>query len=227
MSSVTSTKGAEASASAYSSDPTIEPRPRADEGLRPWQFFVLIALACATAVTWMARSQGVTAVVLLTALMAAAALAALATYLTVLPLVSPEEERTPMIGERTRVALEREKALTLRAIKELEFDRAMKKLSDEDFREMGTKLRARATRLMRQLDAGSGYREKIERDLAKRLGGAAGDAASGRATAGVPVTGRPAADAAPRPVVSGPACAACKTVNDPDARFCKECGAKL
>ncbi len=54
-----------------------------------------------------------------------------------LPLVSPQEDRTAMIGERTRVALEREKMLTLRAIKELEFDRAMKKLSDEDFREMG------------------------------------------------------------------------------------------
>ena len=118
----------------------------------------------------MARSQGVTAVVLLTALMAGAALAGLATYRMILPLVSPEEERTAMIGERTRTALEREKMLTLRAIKELEFDRAMKKLSDEDFREMGGKLRARATRLMRQLDAGAGYREKIERDLAKRVG---------------------------------------------------------
>ena len=39
-----------------------------------------------------------------------------------------------MVGERTRAALEREKMLTLRAIKELEFDRAMGKMSEEDFR---------------------------------------------------------------------------------------------
>ena len=50
-----------------------------------------------------------------------------------------------MVGERTRVALEREKLLTLRAIKELEFDRAMRKLSDEDFQEMSGRLRARAS----------------------------------------------------------------------------------
>ena len=53
-----------------------------------------------------------------------------------------------MIGQRTRVALEREKMLALRTIKELEFDRAMGKLSDEDFREMSGRLRARAARLM-------------------------------------------------------------------------------
>ena len=73
-----------------------------------------------------------------------------------------------MVGQRTRVALEREKLLTLRSIKELEFDRAMGRLSDEDWNEMSGRLRARAARLMRQLDAGAGYREQIEKDLAKR-----------------------------------------------------------
>jgi hypothetical protein len=174
----------------------------------------------------MARSEGVTAIVLLTALMAGAAFAGMATYLTVLPLVSPEEERTAMIGERTRVALEREKMLTLRAIKELEFDRAMKKLSDEDFREMGGKLRARATRLMRQLDAGAGYREKIERDLAKRIGGGS-EVTATRAAAPARVEERVTPDAAKPVVAAGSTCAACATVNDPDARYCKECGGKL
>ena len=61
----------------------------ADNGLRPWQLFVLVALACATALTWMARSQGVIAVVLLSVLMGAVALTALALLRTVSPLVSP------------------------------------------------------------------------------------------------------------------------------------------
>ena len=60
MSSATSTKGA-ASRTHYAPGTTIED-PEADQGLRPWQFFVLAGLACATAITWMARAQGFTAV---------------------------------------------------------------------------------------------------------------------------------------------------------------------
>src|SRR5207237_1179046 len=106
----------------------------ADVGLQPWQFFVLAALGCATAVTFLARSHGVTAVLLLSVMMGASALVGLAVLRTVRPLVSAGEDRTVVIGQRTRAALEREKFLTLRTIKELEFDRAMGKVSEEDFR---------------------------------------------------------------------------------------------
>ena len=126
-----------------------------DQSLQPWQFFVLAALACATAVTFLVRGQGLTVVILLTVLMATTALVAMAMLRTVRPLVSPHDDRTAMVGERTRAALEREKLLTLRSLKELEFDRAMGKVSDEDFRDMTSRLRARAMRLMRQLDAGN------------------------------------------------------------------------
>ena len=178
-----------------------------DSSLQPWQFFVLAALGCATAVTFIARGQGVTAVVLLGVLMATSALVGLAALRTLGPLVSTEEDRTAMIGQRTRVALEREKMLALKSIKELEFDRAMGKLSESDWREMSARLRARAARIMRQLDAGSGYRHQIERDLARGLGDR-GDNPSGKAAA-------------------GHACPQCATANDPDARFCKACGQPL
>jgi hypothetical protein len=189
-----------------------------DPGLQPWQFFVLAALGCATAVTFMARGQGATAVVLLSVLMATAALVGYAALRTLRPLVTAEEDRTVMVGQRTRVALEREKLLTLRSIKELEFDRAMGRLSDEDWKEMSGRLRARAARLMKQLDAGTGYRDQIEKDLAKRIEGDArlkpsrserseGDARS--------------AEAAER------VCASCETANDTDAKFCKGCGQPL
>jgi hypothetical protein len=175
--------------------------PQADQGLQPWQFFVLAALGCATAVTFIARGQSVTSIVFLSILMAAAALVGLAALRTLRPLVSADEDRTVMIGHRTRVALEREKMLALRSIKELEFDRAMGKLSDADWKEMSGRLRARVGRLMRQLDAGAGYRERIERELEKRLGE------------------KPVATASSERV-----CASCATVNDADARFCKSCG---
>ena len=185
-------------------DTTPEDSGRADQGLQSWQFFVLAALGCATAVTFLVRGQGVTLIVLMTILMGAAALAGMAALRAVRPLVTEHQDRTQMIGERTRVALEREKMLALRAIKELEFDRAMGKVSEDDFRDMSGRLRARAGRLMRQLDASAGYRGRIERDLAKRLG---------EKTAGAePVT---------------PTCAKCSTANDADAQFCKGCGEKL
>jgi hypothetical protein len=177
---------------------------REDPGLQPWQFFVLAALGCATAVTFMARGRGPTAVVLLGVLMGTAALVGYAALRALRPLVSAEEDRTAMVGERTRAALEREKHLTLRSIKELEFDRAMGRLSDEDWKEMAGRLRARAARLIKQLDAGAGYRDQIEKDLAKRI---EGDARL-----------KPAAECL---------CPSCDTANDTDAKFCKHCGAKL
>ena len=180
-----------------------KPNDKDENALQPWQFFVLGALGCATAALFASRGQGFPAVVLLTVLMGAAALSGLAALRTLMPLVSQEEDRTVMIGQRTRTALEREKLLSLRAIKELEFDRAMGKLSETDFTEMSGRLRARATRLMRQLDAGAGYREQIECDLEKRIG------------------------APPAPKGSARACGSCATLNDVDARFCKECGTRL
>jgi hypothetical protein len=205
MSSATSTKSAPSGN--YAGSPVAGDGAQA--GLRPWQFFVLAALACATAVTWMARAQGLTVVLLLTVLMGTVALVAVAAFRTVRPLVADQDDRTPMVGERTRAALEREKTLTLRAIKELEFDHAMKKLSEQDFKEMSGRLRGRAARLIRQLEAGTGYRDRIEKDLAKRLG-----------TQDTP------REAAPR-AGAGSTCTACAVANDVDARFCKSCGARL
>ena len=49
------------------------------------------------------------------------------------PLVTGEARQPEMVGSRTRVALEREKDLALRSIKELEFDHAMGKVADADF----------------------------------------------------------------------------------------------
>jgi len=205
MSSAISTDGVRLKPDLAPADHSPRTSPAADRGLEPWQFFMLAALGCATAVTFMARGQGPTVIILLSALMGAAALVGYAALRAVRPLVSPEDDRTVMVGQRTRVALEREKLLALRSIKELEFDRAMGRLSEEDFHEMSGRLRARAARLIKDLDAGAGYRDRIEKDLAKRLGERAAAAAE----------------------KSARVCAACNTSNDQDARFCKSCGGKL
>ena len=120
------------------------------------------------------------------------------------------------LSDRLRADLEREKALTLRSIKELEFDRAMGKVSPQDFDEMAARLRARALGLMKQLDAGAApTATSIEKELA-----VADRRRSSRS--------EPAGSTQPIAPPTGPVghCA-CGTANDADARFCKSCGARL
>lgn len=178
-------------------------------GFRPWHFFVLASLLAATAAVLMATRATPEHLVLISLTLGAAGLVGAGVHRTLLPLVSSNAElRSEPLGHRSRAALERDKTLTLRAIKELEFDRAMGKVADEDFKDMVGRLRARAISTMKQLDEGGSYRDIIERELQKRVG------------AGVKTT--------PEPVrgVSYAACA-CGTSNDIDAKFCKSCGGKL
>jgi hypothetical protein len=185
---------------------------------QPWQFFVLAGLAAATAGVFVSRGTSPANVIFISIIIGAAALAGTAVYRMLLPLVVPEAaESAEMIGGRTRAALEREKLLVLRSIKELEFDRAMNKISAQDYDEMVARLRSRAVRLMRQLDAGgSGYREIIERELAGRLG----RAAAAKSTTPIEPSETPDTSFAG-------ACVSCGTINESDARFCKHCGSKV
>ncbi len=172
---------------------------------RPWHFFIVLGLLGATAAVWREpRFTRPEHLILLSLGIVAAAVAAVALHRTLLPLVSPEQ----VVGDarrstRQRLALQREKTLVLRSIKELEFDKAMGKVADADFDEMAGRLRQRAVGLMQRLEAGeAGLRERIARDLAG-------------------LKSRSSKKGGTR------ACEACKTPNDPDARFCKSCGAML
>jgi hypothetical protein len=189
------------------------------ESLQPWQLFTLAGLIGATVVVFLSRGQSPVAIILLSCAVFAAAYIGVSALRTVLPLLGPPPEDAPeVLGDRARAALEREKALVLRSIKELEFDRGMGKVSEKDFAEMSARLRSRAARLMRQLDAGSIYRDQIEKEVERRL-----------ATTANPKSQTPnlksqlPAEAA----LQANKCAACAAANDVDARFCKQCGARL
>jgi hypothetical protein len=71
--------------------------------------------------------------------------------------------------------------------------------------------------LMRQLDAGAGYREQIDREIEKRLGKAP-------AVVGGSIK-QDAGSTEQDPAYA--VCAQCSTKNDADARFCKGCGKAL
>jgi hypothetical protein len=195
-----------------------------DPGLRPWQFFLLAGMLAATGVVLVSAGQSPASIIVLSLTVVSASFVALGAYRALAPLVNAEGAEAPqLIVGHTRAALEREKALVLRAIKDLEFDYAMKKVAKNDFDEMSTRLRSRALGLMRQLDSGGGYREAIERELAARVGGST--SAPVGATVDKP-TSAPVGATVDKPL-PGPRLCVCGTPNDPDARFCKQCGAAL
>jgi len=146
-------------------------------------------MAGATAAVMVSRETHPAALLLLSAAVICSGLVAIALTRA----VSGFFNRTPspVLPITARQTLERDKALVLRSLKELEFDRAMGKVSDADYSEISQRLRAKAIVLM----------QDIER---------AGDDP-------VPV----------RPATRVPGCAKCGTVNDRDARFCKNCGNAL
>jgi hypothetical protein len=244
MSSAISTEAAE-------SDPDLPPhsaekRGAGAPGMSPWQFFVLAGMLAATAVVIVATGQSAASIVILSLTVVATSLVAIGAYRALSPLTRTEVADAPaLVGGRTRAALEREKTLVLRSIKELEFDYAMKKIAKSDFDEMSTRLRARAMGLMRQIDAG-GYKHVIEQELNTRI-----NAAGVRATAvgrneigggrdfspadrerqrveGSPATGeREQVEVTTADDKPATACVACGVINDPDALFCKRCGSRI
>jgi hypothetical protein len=184
-----------------SSETSTEP-----QSLQPWQLFTLAGLLGATVVVFLSRESTRAGVILLSLIIFAAAAVGLAAWRTFAPLAGASRASGPQVlGGRTRAALEREKALVLRSIKELEFDRAMGKISDKDFADMSVRLRGRAAGLLRQLDAGTGYRQAIEHEIQRRIG------------KDVKVE---------TPRKASVVCGACGTANDADARFCTNCGAR-
>jgi hypothetical protein len=209
MSSATLTdarrKGREAHRPASEPPPATKPVMQAS-GFKPWHFFLVVSTAFATVATVLMHGQPPERMVLAAAIVAAAGYAGYALFRTLHPLVSEGAgEEATMIAGRTRAALEHDKMLTLRAIKDLEFDRAMGKVAENDFEVMRDRLRARALRLITQLDGATAYREMIERDLAARI-------------------------PPDQPVAASPgrgACAECGATNEADARFCKMCGRPL
>lgn len=118
---------------------------------------------------------------------------------------------TELAGSDRRRALLLEKDALLRSLKDLEFERDAGKIGDEDFGRIERKLRARAKQVLVLLDEEAApFRAEAEALLAKHLAEGPGE------------------PSAPSPRDErAPSCAACGTANDPDAAFCKKCGAKL
>jgi hypothetical protein len=199
-----------------SSETSIKEASPGAPTLPSWQLFALAGLVGATLVVFVSRGQSPTAIILLSLVVFAAAAAGAAALRTLLPFTGGQGSLTvPVVAGRARAAIEREKTLVLRSIKELEFDYAMGKVSDQDFADMGLRLRTRAAGLLRQLDAGVAYSAQIEQELARRLAASAAADPGGQ-------TGPAGGDTRPNRF-----CSQCGTPTPAAARFCGQCGHRL
>lgn len=122
-----------------------------------------------------------------------------------------------------RQALLNEKQSLLQNLRDLEQERDMGKVSQDDFEAMNNRLRARAREVLKQLDAQvAPFRGKAEAYVTKTAGAApsiapAPAASPAPASTDAPMTEAPASAACPK----------CATKNESDAVFCKKCGHKL
>lgn len=152
------------------------------------------------------------------------------------------------LGMGAPTAAEEQKRAVLRALKDLEFERSVGKISEQDYLEFSARFRAEAKRLIAAVDESLGPVQEIAEKLANERLAKAGllpatktpeakaapAAAEGpeqlqtepvseaeKETKAEPPASEPAIERAKRP------CPSCKTENDPDAAFCKRCGSAI
>jgi len=133
----------------------------------------------------------------------------------------------PLASVATSGALER-KARVLRALKDLEHEHSVGKIDDDDYEALSAQYRAEAKKVLREIDAELGpnmarAEELAQRYLEKRGLGAEAEAREVRPDH------EDDADEGDEEVdeVERVACPKCDAQNEPDAAFCKSCGAKM
>lgn len=127
-----------------------------------------------------------------------------------------------------QAALVHEKDELLAAIRELRFEHELGKVNDADLQRFEQRYRTRAREVLRTLDEQLEPHRAQARELIEQA--LAGEAPA-TASAGVPATSPDAsastAAVAPSPAALRPNCPSCAASNEPDAVFCKKCGARV
>lgn len=108
---------------------------------------------------------------------------------------------------------EMQKRSALRALKDLEYERSIGNILEEDYRELEGRYREEAKRAMRAVDAERAELRARAEELAQEAIAAATEE-------------KPKAQPKKRKATKVE-CPKCSTENDPDAKFCKECAVKL
>lgn len=132
------------------------------------------------------------------------------------------------VGHFSQAELREEKRRLLRAIKELEFDHGMGKLSTADFDAVIGSYRVRAIEVMRALEGDGDLHPELKKLLAAReIKAATAEAVAEASKPLEPEPPRMAEISAPDLDRTSRICVNCTGPNDNDAKFCKHCGISL
>jgi len=141
-----------------------------------------------------------------------------------------EPEETSLLLDVAMTPAAAKKTAALKALRDLEVERGIGNLNEEDYRELERRYRDEAKRAMRDVDE---ERASL-RERAEALAARAVERALEQDTPKEKVEEAPA-DPTPTPAEAPISrrlrdakieCPECRTKNDPDAKFCKACGAK-
>lgn len=147
---------------------------------------------------------------------------------TVLDPTAPGDE-VDTDDEGVPAELEARKKAALQALRDIEFERSIGRLSDEDFKGLEKKYRDEARAAMRAIDEGLGP----WMDRAEKLLDAAGEPEAKAETKSDKKSKSKAEKRADEKAEtkteakSEVRCAKCETANDSDAVFCKKCGTRM
>jgi hypothetical protein len=134
--------------------------------------------------------------------------------------VVPVTSRAAVNELPDQAALRDEKNSLLRAIRDLEYEHEVGKISDADFERLNRAYRARAKQVLELLDRDvTPYLDRARALLEGSVASVPAKKASKK--------NRKLAEPTPEPEVARVECAKCGTENDPDAAFCKRCAAPM
>jgi ribosomal protein S27AE len=159
------------------------------------------------------------------AVVIAALLSLLAIYYVVSPLLQ-KGHATPLLDDDKLVELLGRKDATLQAIKDLEFDHQVGKISAEDYQRLDARLRRQAIGLIQQIEKVSPASASLDEQLESII-------AQFRQTSIPTVTPAPVAASSPAPTPAatveqkGRFCTHCGKPVEPMHNFCAHCGAAV
>jgi hypothetical protein len=148
---------------------------------------------------------------------------------------------TAAIVSRDNRAIAERKRTVLLALKDLEHEREIGKIDEADYQLVAARYRAEAKNILREIDdeaaPNRSRAEQIARAHLKKRGLLSDDAPDSPASASDEIVNRVSIEPAPpttksappppMPKETRPECEKCQTSNEPDAAFCKKCGASL
>lgn len=120
--------------------------------------------------------------------------------------------------------LEARKKAALQALRDIEFERSIGRLSDDDFKGLEKKYRDEARAAMRAIDEGMG--EWLAR-AEQMLDGVTAPSPAAASPAATPAPTNSPSPGRERGAGGEVRCPKCETANDDDAVFCKKCATRL